>query len=60
MEPMVYKAQSDLKKYAKLNNYTAKAFSKYSFMSHLRLKFELSEFEIQQAVRLGKIRIYVL
>lgn len=54
-----YTAKSDLKKYTKLNGYSAEAYSAYSFKKHLSMKFKLSEFELNRAVRMNKIRIYV-
>ena len=52
-------AKSDLKKYAKLNGYTAESWSTISFIKHLSKKFPFSEFELRQAVYKNKIRIYI-
>ena len=52
-------ARSDLKKYAKLNGYTAEAWSTTSFIKHLSMKFSISEFELRQAVYNNKIRIHI-
>ncbi len=51
--------ESSLKKFAELNGYTAQAWSKSSFIKHLAYKFELSEFELNKAIRQNKIRIIV-
>lgn len=52
------KAESDLKKYAKLNGYEADSYSTTGFMKHLALRFKISEYEIKTAVYHNKIRIY--
>lgn len=53
------KAKSNLKKYDKLNNYKAMAFSPSSFIKHMSAKFNITEAELRNAVKLNKIRIYV-
>lgn len=52
-------AESDLKKYAKLNGYSVQSYSRSSFIKHLSMKFKISEFELNNAVRKNKIRIYI-
>ena len=52
-------ARSDLKKYEKLDGYSAEATSVGSFKKHLCLKFNISEFEMKRAVSSNKIRIYL-
>ena len=52
-------AKSSLKKYAKLNGYTAEAFSMASFKKHLCMRFEISEFEMNKAMAKNKILIFV-
>ena len=52
-------ARSELKKYAKLNGYTAEAATTGSFIKHLSLKFAISEYELRLACRKNKIRIHV-
>lgn len=57
--PTKMTVKSDLKKYAKLNEYSANSYSKSSFIKHLSAKFNLSEFELNKAVNTGKLRIYI-
>lgn len=59
--PPPYKmtAESSLKKYSKLHNYSANAYTKISFIKHLAAKFSISEYELKEAVRKNKVRIYV-
>jgi hypothetical protein len=52
-------AKSDLKKYAKLNGYSAEAWSTTSFIKHLSMRFKISEFELKQAIYKNKIRIHI-
>jgi hypothetical protein len=52
-------AKSTLKKYKKLNNYAAIAHSSYSFKRHLSIKFQISQFELDRAIRTNKIIIVV-
>lgn len=60
MEPQrIMTAESSLKKYAKLNGYQAKAYSKASFIKHLSARFNISEFELNRAVKLNKVRICI-
>jgi hypothetical protein len=51
--------QSSLKKYSKLDGYSANASSVGGFKKHLSLKFKISEFELHKAINSNKIRIYV-
>lgn len=60
MEKMRLTAVSTLKKYSKLNGYSALSYSPTSFLKHLAIKFKFSEFEIRKAHRLGKIRLNLL
>jgi len=50
-------AKSDLKKYAKLNNYSAIAESVASFRFHLCMRFKISMFELKKACAKNKIII---
>ncbi len=54
-----FRVESDLKKYAQLNGYKAKAWSVTSFKRHLSLRFEISPYELSRAVYTNKIRIYI-
>lgn len=59
MDTYLMTAKSDLKKYAKLNGYQANARTKVSFIKHLSAKFNISEFELNRAVKLNKVRIHI-
>jgi hypothetical protein len=56
---MILTARSDLKKYAKLNEYTASSNGIASFKKHLSMRFNISEFEINKACAKNKIRIFI-
>lgn len=53
------RVESNLKKYAKLNGYTAMVTSRASFIKHLSMKFNFSEFELIKATRNNKLRFYI-
>ncbi len=53
-------AYSDLKKYTKLDGYSAHSASTAGFKKHLSMKFNISEFEMSRACARNKIRILAL
>lgn len=52
-------AKSNLKKYAKLNGYSANSNSKSSFIKHLSAKFNIPEYMLRSAVNCNKVRIEI-
>lgn len=52
-----YTIETTTKKYSKLNGYQCRGRSRGSILLHLAFKFGLSEFEVKEAYRTGKLKI---
>jgi len=59
MDTYLMTAKSNLKKYAKLNGYSANSHSKGSFIKHLSAKFNIPEYTLRSAVNCNKVRIEI-